>query len=501
MNTDNFNSFGLTEPMLRALNGAGYTQPTAVQAAAMRPQLEGSDLLALAETGSGKTAAFLVPILNQLVVQKIRPVARMPVALILAPTRELAVQIDKEVAKLSKSMHLHHAVILGGVGKGKQISALRRGVHILVATPGRLLDLVADGHIDLANVQFFVLDEADRMFDMGFIRDIRKISGLIPNGRRTAMFSATMPREVRKLANDLLQKPVSVDLSRKELVVDRIDQTVLYVSASDKQNQLRKLLDDPAFNRVIVFTRTKRGADRVTEKLERSQVSAAAIHGNKAQNARQRALSQFSNGKVRVLVATDIAARGIDVSDVSHVINFDLPMEPETYIHRIGRTARKGQHGSAISICDPSERRDLAVIERMMGLKIPRYGNGTEETDVELKSDAGDIRSSDGRDRQRKGRPSNGAHRSHRPNGEKSEATGQKRQEAKAEAPEKRTDRVKKSKGKNGRPRWAGAKPDRDQNSGSRPDARGRSGSSRPKRRSRPIAASAERGEATVLLS
>ncbi len=364
---DTFEAFGFAEPLSRALGQCGYTVPTPIQARALQPQLDGRDLLALAETGSGKTAAFLLPILQEFASNGITPGQREVLALVLAPTRELALQIDQEVASLTRNMHdIRRSVVLGGVSKGPQISALKRGLHILVATPGRLLDHVSERHADLRPVRTFVLDEADRMFDMGFIRDIRKIASLLSHKRRTAMFSATMPAEIRTLAHELLNDPFRVDLSPKQVVVDRIDQKMMIVPAAQKQGRLHKLLQDPAWSRVIVFTRTKRGADRVTDRLAMAGIGAAAIHGNKAQNARQRALKDFSLGHVRVLVATDIAARGIDVSDVTHVVNFDMPTEPETYVHRIGRTARRGTSGCAMSLCDPAEAGEIRAIERLM---------------------------------------------------------------------------------------------------------------------------------------
>jgi ATP-dependent RNA helicase RhlE len=366
-----FEAFGFAEPLARALTQCEYTTPTPIQVQALPPQLEKRDLLAMAETGSGKTAAFVLPLLQDFITNPMNPNPREVATLILAPTRELALQINQEVATLSRNMHnIRHAVVLGGVSKGPQISALKRGLHVLVATPGRLLDHVSERYADLRSVRTLVIDEADRMFDMGFIRDIKKIVAMLPRQRRTALFSATMPNEIRALANDLLTDPVRVDLSPKSMVVDRIDQKVMIVRSNEKQSRLHTILADPACSRVIIFARTKRGADRVADRLGMAGIGATAIHGNKAQNARQRALADFSEGHVRVLVATDIAARGIDVSDISHVINFDMPIEPETYVHRIGRTARKGLSGIAISLCDPSERSEILAIERLMKQKI-----------------------------------------------------------------------------------------------------------------------------------
>lgn len=365
----------MAEPLTRALAARDYATPTPVQVQAMPPQLTNRDLMALAETGSGKTAAFVLPILNKIAQQPLDLQPRTVGALILAPTRELAIQIDAEVAALSRFMNIRHAVVLGGVSKGPQINALKRGVHVLVATPGRLLDHVNGRAADLRSTMTLVIDEADRMFDMGFIRDIRKIVALLPRQRRTALLSATMPPEIRKLANELLTGPVYVDLSTKKLVVDRIDQKVMMVRTPEKQSRLHTILADEACQRVIVFTRTKRGADRVADRLAMAGIAAAAMHGNKAQNARQRALNDFSAGHIRVLVATDIAARGIDVSNVTHVVNYEMPLDAETYVHRIGRTARKGESGIAISLCDPSERGQLRDIERLTKLPIQVIGD------------------------------------------------------------------------------------------------------------------------------
>ena len=374
--TDNtFEAFGFAEPLARALKAREYNTPTPIQTQGMPPQLANRDLMALAETGSGKTAAFVLPILNAMAKTEMVLQPRMVGALILAPTRELAVQIDAEVQALSRFLNIRRAVVLGGVSKGPQINALKRGVHVLVATPGRLLDHVNCRNADLRATMTLVIDEADRMFDMGFIRDIRKIVSLLPHQRRTALLSATMPPEIRKLANELLTDPVRVDLSTKTMVVDRISQKVMMVRTPEKQSRLHTILADEACQRVIVFTRTKRGADRVTDRLAMAGIGASAMHGNKAQAARQRALSDFSAGHIRVLVATDIAARGIDVSNVTHVINFEMPLDAETYVHRIGRTARKGESGISISLCDPSERGQLRDIERLTKLPIEVIGD------------------------------------------------------------------------------------------------------------------------------
>lgn len=370
LTVENFEAFGFAEPLSRALTQCGYVTPTPIQVQALPPQLEGRDLLGMAETGSGKTATFVLPILNKIASQNSEPAPKQVLALVLAPTRELAIQIDQEVASLARNMRIRRAVVLGGVSKGPQINALKRGVHVLVATPGRLLDLINMRTCDLSRVETLVLDEADRMFDMGFIRDIKKIVAMLPEARRTALFSATMPVEIKKFAYDILKEPYRVDLSSKSIVVDRIDQKVMIVRTPEKQSRLHTILADEACKRVIVFTRTKRGADRVADRLGMAGISASAFHGNKAQNARQRALNDFMMGHIRVLVATDIAARGIDVSNITHVVNFDMPLDPETYVHRVGRTARKGNSGIAISLCDPSERQEITAIERMMKQKL-----------------------------------------------------------------------------------------------------------------------------------
>ena len=365
MTHQTFSGLGVAEPLCRALGAQGYTHPTPIQTRAIPLLLEGRDLLGIAQTGTGKTAAFALPILQKLGKPQ-HPVApRSTHALILAPTRELAVQIADSLATYGRHSGLRHTVILGGVGKPQQIKAMARGVDILVATPGRLLDLVREHHVRLDAVKHFVLDEADRMLDMGFIRDVRKIVALLPKKRQSLLFSATMPNDVAKLAAEMLHEPVRVEVTPEAVTVDKVEQHVHFVETAKKKALLTDLLKDPALSRVIVFTRTKHHANRVSEHLDRAGVSCDAIHGNKSQNARQRALEQFREGKARVLVATDIAARGIDVDDVSHVINFELPHEPESYVHRIGRTARAGQSGIAIAFCDASERGLLRDIEKL----------------------------------------------------------------------------------------------------------------------------------------
>jgi len=358
-----FDGLGLAEPLRLALKNENYLKPTPIQAQAIPLLTEGRDLLGIAQTGTGKTAAFALPILHRLSVQRLQRSPRRPHALILAPTRELALQIDERFRAYGRGLPLRSAVIFGGVGQGQQVKALVKGVDILIATPGRLLDLYGQRHVSFDQVFILVLDEADRMLDMGFIRDVRKIVAACRKQRQTLLFSATMPPDIAKLAAEVLRSPVRIDVSPASVAVDRIDQRVYFVPAQAKSRLLTELLADPAMDRVLVFTRTKRGADRVCKFLRQAGLVAEALHGNKAQNARVRALEAFRSGRARILVATEIAARGIDVASISHVINYELPNEPESYVHRIGRTARAGAGGTAISFCDPSERSYLKAIE------------------------------------------------------------------------------------------------------------------------------------------
>ena len=365
-----FADLGLAEPLLRALNAANYTVPTPIQARTIPALLQGRDVLGIAQTGTGKTAAFALPVLQHLSQSNERALPKSPRALVLAPTRELAVQIARSFDTYGRGLGLRLATVVGGLGYGRQIETLARGVDILVATPGRLLDLVERGNVKLGNVTFFVLDEADRMFDMGFIRDVRRIVSSVSKNRQTLLFSATMPGDIAKLSSEILKNPEKVEIAPQGRTVDRIDQRVYFVNAASKRALLSHLLADEALERVIVFTRTKRGANRVAEALEDRGVRSEAIHGNKSQNARQKALDNFSRGKARVLVATDLASRGIDVAGVTHVINFELPADAESYVHRIGRTARAGASGIAISFCDGSERGQLKGIERLTNQRI-----------------------------------------------------------------------------------------------------------------------------------
>ncbi len=366
-----FEGLGLNQPILRALKEIDYTQPTPIQEQTIPPLLEGRDILGIAQTGTGKTASFALPMLNRLTKNPARATSRCPRGLILAPTRELAVQISDNIRTYAKHLHLRTLIVCGGMSIRPQIAQMAKGVHILVATPGRLLDLMNQGHVSLNEVEFFVLDEGDRMLDMGFQRDLQKITAKLPSVRQTALFSATMPKTVSHLANDLLKDPVKIEVMPQATTAEKVSQQVLFVAKDLKRNLLIDLMGDSGFKRVLVFTRTKHGADRVSKHLQQSGITSDAIHGNKAQNARQRALASFKAGAIRVLVATDIAARGIDVDDVTHVINFDLPNEPDSYVHRIGRTARNGASGSALSFCDPSERVYLKDIEKTIRQPVP----------------------------------------------------------------------------------------------------------------------------------
>ena len=369
-----FAALALAHPLLQALVEAKFTTPTPIQAEAIPAVMAGHDLLGIAQTGTGKTAAFGLPVLHHLFTHRQRPAAHHARALILAPTRELAVQIGDSFRVMAKHVPLRMAVVFGGVGHQPQIRAMSKGVDVLIATPGRLLDLMDQGYVRLDRLSHVVLDEADRMLDMGFVRDVRRIIASAPIKRQSMLFSATMPPDIARLAAEFLHDPVRVEVTPQSVPVDRIEQQLYYVDASGKRPLLLSLLQNPEMKRVIVFTRTKHGANRVAEILEQSGVSSDAIHGNKSQNARQRALDEFRAGRIRVLVATDIAARGIDIPAVSHVINFELPVEAESYVHRIGRTARAGNSGIAISFCDGSERSLLRTIERITGRKLDVAG-------------------------------------------------------------------------------------------------------------------------------
>ena len=370
-----FEKLNIITPILKALSTEGYTMPTPIQEQAIPAILEGKDLLGCAQTGTGKTAAFAVPILqilhNEQRNDKGTRTTRAIKALILTPTRELAIQIDESLATYGRYMGIRHTVVFGGVSQVPQTNALRMGVDILVATPGRLLDLMNQKYINLAHVKMFVLDEADRMLDMGFSHDVKKIIAQLPTTRQTLMFSATMPSEIKKLVDTILTNPVKVEVTPASSTVDTIEQTVYFVDRKDKKSLLIKLLKNRSIGSALVFTRTKHGADKVVNDLAKVKITAQAIHGNKSQVARQLALNNFKSKRTRVLVATDIAARGIDVQELSHVINFDMPNIPETYVHRIGRTGRAGLGGIALSFCDNEEKAYLRDIQKLISKKIP----------------------------------------------------------------------------------------------------------------------------------
>ena len=361
-----FESLGLIAPLTRALAEENYTVATPIQEQTIPLILTGQDVLGCAQTGTGKTAAFALPLMQRLMASKTARPARGARVLVMVPTRELATQVSDAFGAYGRHLPLTRTTVFGGVGQQVQVRALSRGVDVLVATPGRLLDLINQRHVVLSAVEALVLDEADRMLDMGFIHDIRKILALMPPKRQTLLFSATMPDAITKLAGGILRDPARVAVNPVASTVQQISQHVLYVDRADKRNLLGDVLRDPTMTRAIVFTRTKHGADRLADQLRRNhRVGAEAIHGNKSQGARQRALEDFRAGRARVLVATDIAARGIDVDGITHVINYELPNDPESYVHRIGRTARAGAHGVALSFCEPAEREQLRDIERL----------------------------------------------------------------------------------------------------------------------------------------
>jgi len=367
-----FENLNLIEPLLRALKSEGYTQPTPIQAQAIPVLLQRKDLLGCAQTGTGKTAAFALPILQLLHTDELYVKGPAGIkTLILTPTRELAVQIGESFAAYGKHLRLSHTVIFGGVSQRNQTDALKAGVDILIATPGRLLDLMDQRFVKLQNLKMLVLDEADRMLDMGFIHDVKKVIARIPAKRQTIFFSATMPPEIASLANTILTNPVKVEVTPVSSTANTIKQSVYFVEKNNKRKLLNLLLQDKSISTALVFTRTKHGADRVARQLNDAGIRAEAIHGNKSQGARQRALTNFKSRTIRVLVATDIAARGIDVEKLTHVINFELPNVPETYVHRIGRTGRAGANGISISFCDEEEKEFLTDIQKLIGKKIP----------------------------------------------------------------------------------------------------------------------------------
>jgi len=367
----NFSDLGLAEPILRAVTAQGYETPTPIQTQVIPAMIAGKDILGTAQTGTGKTAAFVLPLLNVLANSKQRLEPKACRALVLAPTRELAAQIVDSVRAYSSEMRASVTMIIGGVKISKQIRAMQRGVDIVVATPGRLLDLKSQGAIRFDQIETVVLDEADHMMDMGFLPQIRKVLSQLPEMRQTALLSATMPKDIRVLADKFLNDPVNIAVAAVSKPVERIDQSVRFLTSNQKRDALTEILSAKDVDSAIVFTRTKRGADRVCRHLEGAGLASAAIHGNKSQNQRTKTLDAFRHRKLRVLVATDIAARGIDIDKVSHVVNFELPNVPESYVHRIGRTARAGESGKAITLCAPDERKLLRDIEKVIGNRLP----------------------------------------------------------------------------------------------------------------------------------
>jgi ATP-dependent RNA helicase RhlE len=379
-----FNDLGLAAPIARALADEKYESPTPIQAEAIPPIMAGRDLVGIAQTGTGKTAAFALPILNHLLTKRLRAEQRSCRVLILSPTRELSGQILESFRTYGRHVRLTTALAIGGVPIGRQVRSLVNGVDVLVATPGRLLDLMQSNAVKLDRVEVFVLDEADRMLDMGFIRDIRKIVAKIPAQRQTLFFSATMPTEIEKLVGELLRDPVRVAVTPQAKTADRVEQRVVHIERGEKGNLLAEMLKSEPVDRALVFTRTKHGADKVVRALQKAGIVSEAIHGNKSQNNRERALANFRSGKVRTLIATDIAARGIDVDGVSHVFNYDLPNVPESYVHRIGRTARAGAEGIAISFCDRDEVPFLRDIEKLIRLSIPSADRRRDQSTAPL---------------------------------------------------------------------------------------------------------------------
>ncbi|MBB4659241.1 DEAD/DEAH box helicase [Parvularcula dongshanensis] len=366
-----FKDLGLAEPLLRALAAEGHTAPTPIQAQAIPPALEGRDVLGIAQTGTGKTAAFTLPILHYLATTKTRWQAKQPRALVLAPTRELAVQIEERTLAYGKAMRVRTALVIGGVPQNRQKRAVAGGVDVLVATPGRLADMMEQGLVDLSATEALVLDECDQMLDMGFVKAVQRIRRAMPSRVRTFLFSATMPKEIERLAAEMLTDPVRVSVTPVAKTADRVEQSVLLVPKSGKIDALTQILREDDVTRALVFSRTKHGADKIVKALAARGIEAGAIHGNKAQNARQRALNAFGDGTLPVLVATDIAARGIDVSGISHVVQHDLPEVPEAYVHRIGRTARAGREGVAVAFCSADEVPLLRAIEKLTRQSIP----------------------------------------------------------------------------------------------------------------------------------
>lgn len=388
-----FTELGLSEPIVRAVADKGYTTPSPIQASAIPMALEGLDILGCAQTGTGKTCAFALPILHRLSAKKAKHgkqrhkngFGRPPRALVLCPTRELASQIFESFIAYGRNLHLRHGVVFGGVKQGKQVRTIRAGVDVLVATPGRLLDLINQGHIDLSHIETLVLDEADRMLDMGFIHDIRKVIEMIPEERQTLFFSATVSREIKKLTDTILVEPMFIETAPESTTVESIAQRIYTVERPNKAELLERVLKGEDVNRALIFTRTKHGADKLVKVLKQADIHAEAIHGDKSQNARTRTMRRFKTGVTDVLVATDIASRGIDVDEITHVVNFDMPIDAETYVHRIGRTARAGASGIAISLCDRNEMGIYKSIERRSKISIEI---GSDHQDLTFKADA-----------------------------------------------------------------------------------------------------------------
>ena len=378
-----FNSLNLIDPILRSLKEEGYSTPTEIQEQAIPVALKGKDLLGCAQTGTGKTAAFAIPILQHLAANSSNDPNRKIRSLIVTPTRELAIQIDESFQNYGRYTGLTTAVVYGGVNQKRQVKQLKRGVDILTATPGRLLDLMNQGFISLAHIEIFVLDEADRMLDMGFIHDVKKMLRALPKKRQTLFFSATMPKEIVQLSNSILKNPTKIEVTPESATVDKIRQGIFHVEKGNKKQLLVDVLSDDSVDSALVFTRTKRGANNVVKMLNKKSIQAEAIHGNKSQNARQRALSNFKDQTTRVLVATDIAARGIDVDELKYVINYEIPNIPETYVHRIGRTGRAGANGTALSFVDSSEREYLRDIEKLINQQIPVV----DDTEFEVRAE------------------------------------------------------------------------------------------------------------------
>lgn len=408
-----FEDLNLSEPILKALKTEGYERPTPIQQKAIPVVLEQKDLLGCAQTGTGKTAAFAIPIL-QLLGGKQHKGQRPIRALILTPTRELAIQIDESIAAYGRNVGLRHSVIFGGVSQVPQVHELKQGIDILTATPGRLLDLMNQGFINLKQLEIFVLDEADRMLDMGFIHDVKRVITHIPQKRQTLFFSATMPAEIQKLADTILRNPVKVEVTPVSSTAEKIEQSLYYVDKKLKKNLLQHLLEDRSIITALVFTRTKHGADRVVKDLKKIGVTAEAIHGNKSQNHRQRALTHFKTGQLRVLVATDIAARGIDVDELSHVINYDLPNVPETYVHRIGRTGRAGLSGVAFSFCDAEEKPYVRDIQKLIAKQIPVVDNHPYPLTGVLEAPANEAKQQQGKQGQGNANKPKGQFNTHR---------------------------------------------------------------------------------------